>query len=433
MDSARRSRRYLHCIFFAVLTAGCTHGSPAPEPVTIDLQALPEDLELRECDGWIGVVSVQITVGGSFDQYVITTEGSTDLFLNPEWNQGNVAGSFDLDLSVERGVATLPASFDIVVTVTPPVDAEDQAETVRRKTIHVVDGSCGPAGDPADLIVFSNTPPDAGADSEIYVIDAEGGNLTQLTSNGVQDWDPSWSHDRMQIAYISNPSGVHFDLMVMDANGDNQFPLGQVPGQSFDDPAWSPTGSLIAVSLGPTGFADQDIWIVDAFTGERRQLTTGGHGDLSPTWSPDGLRVAFLRNGAILWKEATADAAVVPQGITTSMFDFPLALDWGPLDLIFESYLVLAGSKHRIHRTDESGTELPPVTTGGTHGKDRVPSWSPAADRVVFVRQETLEDSLRAGRLWTVLVDGTGAAELPGQPDGGNNDPDWGFPLPEAP
>ncbi len=82
-------------------------------------------------------------------------------------------------------------------------------------------------------------------------------------------------------------------------------------------PAWSPDGSQIAYSAGPAtpseaAYAQRDdalagrrIWLVDAGTGARRQLTDDGrYRDERPLWSADGVNILFARigsEGASLW------------------------------------------------------------------------------------------------------------------------------------
>ena len=56
---------------------------------------------------------------------------------------------------------------------------------------------------------------------EIYVMDADGTDITRLTNNPADDGDPTWSPDGEQIVFHSNRSGS-FEIYVMNADGSGQ-------------------------------------------------------------------------------------------------------------------------------------------------------------------------------------------------------------------
>jgi len=63
---------------------------------------------------------------------------------------------------------------------------------------------------------------DRDGNEEIYVMDADGSNQTNLTNNAAADNVPRWSPDKSKIAFYSNRDDVNGEIYVMDADGSNQ-------------------------------------------------------------------------------------------------------------------------------------------------------------------------------------------------------------------
>ena len=101
---------------------------------------------------------------------------------------------------------------------------------------------------PAQITFASNRD----GNTEIYVMDADGGNQQRLTNNPFKDWDPSWSPDGKRIAFASNRDG-NAEIYVMDADGGNQRNLTNNPRHDTD-PVWynpafavAPAGKILTM------------------------------------------------------------------------------------------------------------------------------------------------------------------------------------------
>ncbi len=64
----------------------------------------------------------------------------------------------------------------------------------------------------------------------------------------------------------------------------------------FSGIAWSPDGSRVAASFGPSA-AVQDVYVVNGDGTNLQRLTSDGHAR-QPTWSPDSLTIAFVAGEA---------------------------------------------------------------------------------------------------------------------------------------
>ncbi len=117
---------------------------------------------------------------------------------------------------------------------------------------------------------------------EIYVMQADGTEKTNLTNNPADDTDPAWSPDGTQIVFASNRNGG-YDLFVMQANGSGQTLLLDLPGDAHH-PDWSPDGSRIAFMVNDGN--DEEIFVMYADGSAYRQLTNNEVHDEYPHWCP---------------------------------------------------------------------------------------------------------------------------------------------------
>ena len=143
---------------------------------------------------------------------------------------------------------------------------------------------------------------------EIYVMDADGGNVQRLTNNPDDDGHPddeypSWSPDGARIVFTARKAW-HFvhnldttsEIYVMDADGGNQQRLTNNRNNEWS-PVWSPDGKRIAFMADRKGdFVSWDIYVMDADGGNEQRLTNNRAWDSSPSWSPDSKRIAFDSN-----------------------------------------------------------------------------------------------------------------------------------------
>jgi serine/threonine protein kinase len=119
----------------------------------------------------------------------------------------------------------------------------------------------------------------------IWVMNREGSNSRQIGNK--TGWDPVWSPDGSQILFSSG-SYEQPQLFVMDADGSNLRQLTNMDNlRGRSD--WSSSG-LIATYSGLSNH--RSIYVMNEDGTDVRQISTGGN-SLAPSFSPDGNWIAF--------------------------------------------------------------------------------------------------------------------------------------------
>jgi len=130
-------------------------------------------------------------------------------------------------------------------------------------------------------------------DADIYLIDANGDNLTQVTSSSAHDLYPSWSPDGKRIVYQTN-EGEDWEIAIIDISSKR---VTKVTENTCSDwaPVWSPDGEWIAFYSDCDG--DRNIYKIHPDGTKPTQLThTSGSNSWFPAWSPDGRKITFTSN-----------------------------------------------------------------------------------------------------------------------------------------
>lgn len=139
--------------------------------------------------------------------------------------------------------------------------------------------------------------------TDIYSMHADGSNPIRLTTHAAVDDSPAWSPDGTQIAFVSHRDG-NPEIYIMPVPPDMPTASGE-GNASIEDkvvrltqnavadgsPSWSPDGTKIAFSSFRS--ENHDIYVMNLDGSEQMNLTMNPGRDLDPAWSPDGTQIAF--------------------------------------------------------------------------------------------------------------------------------------------
>ncbi len=149
---------------------------------------------------------------------------------------------------------------------------------------------------------------------EIYILNLNTGEETQLTYNNVIDAHADWSPDDSKIVFGSfrdsqgNPSGTA-DIYVMNNDGSA---LTQLTDNTWEDndSEWSPDGTKIVFksTRNTQQSGREEIYIMnsDGTSPQRLTTTNGWQSDHDPSWSPNSDQIIFTRfEGDRIWYDVT--------------------------------------------------------------------------------------------------------------------------------
>ena len=140
-----------------------------------------------------------------------------------------------------------------------------------------------------------------GAPADIFVANADGSGLVNVTKGAVSAYGPTWSADGARLAFtVWEADGVTSNIYSAAADGSGlQRVTNNPPGMGSWSGSWSPDGSLIAFISSRDG--NGEVYVIRPDGSGLTNLTKSPSGDFaspigSPplAWAADGKKIAFL-------------------------------------------------------------------------------------------------------------------------------------------
>jgi Tol biopolymer transport system component len=277
-----------HRVLLAGLAGGCTPNGENPRLLTITGGMEMAITFVVSCPGTAaGQLAFTTNRDGNDEIYLLNADGTglqrltTDpaADIQPTWSPDGSKLAFASD----RG-----GTYSIYVMDADGTNVIDVSQGTREDFL--------PAWSPdGSKIAFVR---DVGGANfwDVIVMDADGSNQVNVTNNPDFAAAPEWSPDGTQLVFESDrdfdvdPNETGYEIFVMDADGSGVVNLTDNPAND-EFPAWSPDGSRIAFQTDRLG--ELEIFLMDPTGANLVNLTNHPARDIGAAWSPTGDRIAF--------------------------------------------------------------------------------------------------------------------------------------------
>jgi len=246
-----------------------------------------------------------------------------------------------------------------------------------------------------------------GANQDVWIVDADGGNAVQRTTDPGDDDYPFWFPGDARLAFMSQRRG-HRALFTLDLTTGREELLADF-GPGHDAMRLSPDGTKVAFHSNRGG-TTLNVWVAELPAGTPRQVTFDRELAAFPCWSPDGRTLAFeaKREGDIHVFTVPVSGGTPVQLTSGSGQSWPYSFSPDGSKVAFAA--LRDGVWNVAWVTRDGGTVRIVTANERLNSYIRYPEWSPTGEAIYYGLAET------TGNIW--LVD-TAAKDAAGEKGGG--------------
>ena len=222
---------------------------------------------------------------------------------------------------------------------------------------------------------------------------------------------------RDELLFLSNRDGSRFQMFRMAAEGGAAQRLLAEPLE-VESPNWSPDGQRVVYAATRPGAGHQKIFVTNLVDGSTRQLTNDSLPSAEPEWSPDGRTIAYVAMQADGRKIMLIDSdSGIQRRLTNSTDDDEISPRFSPDGGKVAFLAGNARSAPRVSVTDLKSGMSRMVSDNPERSLESPAQWSPDGQRLVFSQKlgpgNQIVTMNADGQMRRVL---TAAASRSGQP-----------------
>jgi len=220
---------------------------------------------------------------------------------------------------------------------------------------------------------------DRDGDLEIYIMDQDGANLTNLTNDLAADGLPVWSSQAQAFAFITSRDASPLSIYRMNLDGSEASLISEDILVDPDIPlAWNESGTWLAFGGGPNA----DVYLIDP-AGERLiNLTDHPAQDNFEAWSPNGEHLLFTSDREGSLAIYTISVAGGEATRLTELESNNGEADWSP-DGNRIAFMSDRDVDIEIYAMNADGSNVTRLTD--SQGFDGFPAWSPNNHQIAFL------------------------------------------------